>query len=98
MRTFRMKYLDCHREQNQIFNGSCKPFGCRLNGEFCHAKGCPDPQDSTEAIANRFLTWQLPATVCADSCATMYGHPNRYGTNLLSAEESIEMVKHLLKR
>lgn len=98
MRTFRMKYLDCNREQNQIFNGSCKPFGCKLNGEFCHAKGCPDPQDSTELIVNRFLAWPLPETVAADLCATMQGYPDRTGTNLLTAIEATEMVKHLLSR
>lgn len=98
MRTFRTKYLECHREKNQGFNGSCKPFTCKITGGLCHSKGCPDPQDSTDALVNRFLAWPLPDSVCSDPCASMPGYPHRVGTNLLTAVEAKQMIEFLLKR
>jgi hypothetical protein len=49
------------------------------------------------ALVQRFLTWQLPASVCADLCATdpRYAFP-RSGTNLLSAAEAEQMLRHVL--
>jgi hypothetical protein len=48
-------------------------------------------------LVNRFLTWSLPQTVNSDRCVTdnTYQFP-RMGTNLLSADEAHQMVKHLL--
>ena len=48
-------------------------------------------------MVNRFLTWPLPETVCADGCATnpAYPHP-RSGTNLLTAEEAKAMLVYVL--
>lgn len=48
-----------------------------------------------ETMVNRFLSWQLPESVCADLCATT-PKEGRYGTNLLSASEAKEMIEHLL--
>jgi hypothetical protein len=50
-----------------------------------------------KALANRFLAWRLPQTVCADLCATnnAYQFP-RSGTNLLNAEEAEAMFRHVL--
>jgi hypothetical protein len=51
-----------------------------------------------KGLVDRFLAWQLPATVCSDRCVTMqgYGHP-RYGTNLLTADEARQMIEYLLE-
>lgn len=40
----------------------------------------------TEEMVQRFLSWPLPASVCADSCAMESGYSHRTGTNLLTAE------------
>lgn len=50
---------------------------------------------SIETMVDRFLSWQLPKSVCADLCATT-PKEGRYGTNLLSASEAKEMIEHLL--
>ncbi len=50
---------------------------------------------SIETMVDRFLSWQLPESVCADLCATT-PKEGRYGTNLLSASEAKEMIEHLL--
>ncbi len=64
-----------------------------------------DPSDKLEQAAevrmdelvNRFLTWALPKSVCADRCATVYDYPHdRSGTNLLNADEAREMLEHVL--
>lgn len=51
----------------------------------------------TDAMVDRFLSWRLPASVCADLCATNrdYQHP-RCGTNLLTADEARQMLEHVL--
>lgn len=50
-----------------------------------------------DAMADRFLSWPLPASVCADGCTTNrdYPHP-RSGTNLLTAVEARQMLEHVL--
>jgi len=49
------------------------------------------------AMVDRFLSWPLPASVCADPCASMSGYPHRrVGTNLLTAIEAREMLKFVL--
>lgn len=55
-----------------------------------------DPSDSA-AMVNRFLTWPLPESVCSDPCATMQGYPQRTGTNLLTADEALAMLEHVLR-
>jgi hypothetical protein len=47
-------------------------------------------------LVDRFLTWPLPESVCADPCATTQG-PNRIGTMLLTATEAEQMITHLLE-
>lgn len=49
----------------------------------------------TEEMVNRFLSWPLPESVCADLCATIQG-TGRVGTNLLSALEAGQMLKYVL--
>jgi hypothetical protein len=49
-----------------------------------------------DALVNRFLAWPLPASVCADPCASMRDYPNRTGTNLLTADEAGQMIQHVL--
>lgn len=50
-----------------------------------------------DAMVQRFLSWPLPAGVCSDLCVTDrdYKFP-RSGTNLLTAAEARQMVRHLL--
>lgn len=48
-------------------------------------------------LVDRFLAWPLPATVCADLCATRPDYPHqRVGTNLLTADEARQMLEHVL--
>ena len=49
-----------------------------------------------DRLVQRFLSWPLPSSVCADLCATQHGAPHRSGTNLLSAVEARQMIEHLL--
>lgn len=51
-----------------------------------------------ERLADRFLAWPLPQSVCSDVCATMqnYAFP-RSGTNLLDVAEARQMVGYLLE-
>jgi hypothetical protein len=50
----------------------------------------------TDDMVNRFLSWPLPDSVCADFSATQQGYPHRSGTNLLSAAEARAMLEHVL--
>lgn len=47
-------------------------------------------------LVDRFLSWPLPASVCADLCATIHGRTDRIGTNLLTAVEAEAMLRHVL--
>ncbi|HZR03874.1 MAG TPA: hypothetical protein VFA81_11945, partial [Burkholderiales bacterium] len=51
----------------------------------------------TDEMVDRFLSWPLPKSVCADGCATHpdYPHP-RSGTNLLTAIEARAMLEHVM--
>lgn len=56
---------------------------------------------SIDDLVNRFLQWKLPDTVCADMCATDREYAKRFpgtrcGTNLLSANETRQMIQYLL--
>ena len=48
-------------------------------------------------LVDRFLAWKLPPTVNSDRCVTdpSYPHP-RTGTNLLTADETRQMLEYLL--
>lgn len=52
----------------------------------------PNPHN----LAEDFLRWPLPESVCADPCATKQGL-GRVGTNLLSYTEAKQMFEHILK-
>jgi hypothetical protein len=47
-------------------------------------------------LVDRFLNWPLPKSVCSDPCVIYHGYANRTGTNLLTATEAEEMIRHLL--
>jgi hypothetical protein len=49
-----------------------------------------------DRLVQRFLAWPLPVSVCADLVATRHGETGRTGTNLLSATEAEEMLRHVL--
>ena len=50
---------------------------------------------SAQALAEAFLRWPLPDTVCADLCATKQGE-GRIGTNLLSFIEAKQMMTDIV--
>lgn len=50
----------------------------------------------TAEMVNRFLSWKLPASVRPDSCVLDQGYPHRIGTNLLTADETRQMLEHVL--
>jgi hypothetical protein len=47
-------------------------------------------------LVDRFLSWPLPDSVCADRVACMPGSPHRTGTNLLTAAEALQMLEYVL--
>lgn len=47
-------------------------------------------------LAETFLRWPLPESVCADLVATMHGEKHRVGTNLLSYVEAKQMMRDLV--
>jgi len=51
-----------------------------------------------DVLVSRFLAWPLPPSVCSDICVTEqhYKFP-RSGTNLLTADEALQMLTHVLK-
>lgn len=49
-----------------------------------------------EDMANAFLRWPLPESVCADGCATRQGK-GRSGTNLMSVVETREMMREVVR-
>lgn len=48
------------------------------------------------ALADKFLQWPLPESVCADGCATVHGAIGRTGTNLLGFLEAKQMFEDVL--
>jgi hypothetical protein len=54
-----------------------------------------DSEIAMERLVDRFLSWTLPSSVCSDQCACEYGRSDRSGTNLLNAEETRLMIRHL---
>lgn len=52
----------------------------------------------TDDLVNRFLSWELPDTACADPCATTPTSVlHRSGTNLLSSTEARQMLEYVLQ-
>lgn len=48
-------------------------------------------------LVDKFLTWELPKSVCSDTCVTTRDYPHsRTGTNLLTADEAKQMFEYLL--
>ena len=52
-------------------------------------------EERLDEMANAFLRWPLPASVCADLCATKQGE-GRIGTNLLSYTEAKQMLRDVV--
>ena len=51
-----------------------------------------------DKLVNRFLSWQLPKSVCSDTCVTVHNYPHdRSGTSLLTADEAKLMLEYVLK-
>lgn len=55
---------------------------------------CP----SAHNLAEVFLRWPLPESVCADRVTTMHGEKHRVGTNLLSYIEAKQMFEYVLAK
>lgn len=53
-------------------------------------------QPDMQTMVSRFLSWPLPATVQSDPCALDPAYPHRHGTNLLTADEAVAMLEHVL--
>jgi len=51
--------------------------------------------DITNEMVERFLTWPVPVSVCADQCVTQKS-VGRTGTNLLTADEARQMLQYVL--
>lgn len=49
-----------------------------------------------DKMANDFLRWPLPDSVCADLCATIVGYKHRSGTNLMTFTESKAMFTEVV--
>ena len=64
-----------------------------VSNETAHAYLAAYP--SSHDLAEAFLRWPLPESVCADLCATKQG-PGRIGTNLLNYTEAKQMFEQLL--
>lgn len=54
-----------------------------------------DGGETIKQLAEAFIRWPLPESVCADLCATKQG-PDRVGTNLLSYPEALAMMRELV--
>lgn len=52
-------------------------------------------QRQIDVIAEKFLHWNLPESVCVDPCAMTHGQEGRTGTNLLTFDEAKQMLEHL---
>ena len=49
-------------------------------------------------LVGRFLAWELPKTVCSDTCVSDPNYNPRYGTNLLTADEAKQMFEYLFNK
>jgi len=47
-------------------------------------------------LVDKFLAWPLPTSVCSDTCVSTPNYPHRVGTNLLTADEAEQMLKHVV--
>lgn len=54
------------------------------------------PDTLAHKLAEAFLRWPLPESVCADLVATMHGEKHRVGTNLLSYIEAKQMMQDIV--
>lgn len=67
-----------------------------IGGQVTLLEQCDCSEDEAlDRAVNRFLTWTLPNTVSADQCVCLTGHQGRSGTNLLTAIEAREMLRHV---
>jgi len=89
-------------EQAEQPNLACPSVQHRLATQWGYVKAEQAPAALTDEWAlnemvNRFLSWRLPDSVCADGCAVAINYPHpRYGTNLLTADEARQMLQHVL--
>lgn len=55
-----------------------------------------EPELLLNQLAERFISWPLPESVCADLCTTKAGYTGRTGTNLLTFDEAKQMLAYVL--
>jgi hypothetical protein len=62
----------------------------------------PPVEYELHRLANRFLAWPLPDSVCSDLCVTDNKYHEKWkhkrsGTNLLSEDEAKQMLRYVLE-
>ena len=62
----------------------------------CHPVPSDPDEDRIRALAERFIRWPLPASVCSDGCCSIPSYKHRTGTNLLTYDEACQMLRHVL--
>lgn len=53
-------------------------------------------ETEVKRMVEAFLCWPIPSSVRPDDCVMDRDYPHRRGTNLLTADEATQMVKHIL--
>jgi hypothetical protein len=57
----------------------------------------PEASDKlVDELAEKFLQWPLPASVCSDQIAKLPGEKHRVGANLLSEDEARQMIEEVV--
>jgi transcriptional regulator with XRE-family HTH domain len=54
------------------------------------------PNEYTDLV-NNFLKWHLPKTLNPDMCVHDTNYPHRIGTNLMTADEAMQMFKYCIE-
>lgn len=70
--------------------------GAHDDGDADAVLGFLEKRPNIDALADRFLAWPLPESVCSDLCVTDRSYPHRSGTNLLTVVEARQMLEYLL--
>lgn len=52
--------------------------------------------DIADKLAEKFISWPLPTSVCSDLIVTMPGEKHRIGTNLLTYFEARQMMQEVV--
>lgn len=87
------------------FCANCGDFASMHNGPTPGAPRCfrravpvkPDASDKLlDELAEKFLKWRLPASVCSNLIATLPSEKHRVGSNLLGRNEARQMMEEVV--